>query len=124
MNDNRQRLPLSTLAPQTQATIISIHCQGPVKRRLMDMGLTPGTRVFIEGTAPFGDPMILWARGCRLAIRRIEAAQVSVEVCPEAFIKPTSTWTSPRLPRVGHRHRWGRRGHGKGRGGWKGNRGR
>lgn len=123
MSDSIQRLSLDALVPQTQGTIISIDCQGPVRRRLMDMGLTPGTRVFVEGTAPFGDPIIVWARGCRLALRRLEAAQISIEPGPKSFAQPAGAEAIPRPLRGGHRHRWGRRGRERRQSRWRGNRG-
>ncbi|NMB46037.1 MAG: ferrous iron transport protein A [Firmicutes bacterium] len=111
-----QLLPLDTLGPQIQSIIVGINCQGWVRRRLMDMGLTPGTRIMVEGTAPLGDPIIVWARGCRLALRRLEAAQISVKPCPGAILQPVGQ-PHGRLPRRGlHRRRWGHGAPGKGRG--------
>ena len=49
------------------------------RRRLMELGLVPGTAVEIVGVAPLGDPIELLVRGCSLSIRRAEAAQVAVE---------------------------------------------
>ena len=48
------------------------------RRRLMELGLVPGTRLEILGAAPFGGPLELLARGCSLSIRREEAAHVTV----------------------------------------------
>ena len=122
MSDSRQILPLDALSPQRQGTIVSINCRGPVRRRLMDMGLTPGTRVTVEGAAPFGDPMVVWARGCRLALRRLEAAQISVQPCPSQVPQHIGQWSN-RGPGMGrHGHRWGQRGPGRGRGWRKGRR--
>jgi Fe2+ transport system protein FeoA len=49
------------------------------RRRLMELGLVPGTRVEVVGKAPLGDPIELLVRGCSLSIRGAEAAEVSVE---------------------------------------------
>ena len=48
------------------------------RRRLMELGLLPGTRVEVVGVAPLGDPLELLVRGCSLSIRRSEAEVVSV----------------------------------------------
>lgn len=50
------------------------------RRRLMELGLVPGTEVRVEKVAPLGDPMELLARGSRLSIRRAEARVVDVEL--------------------------------------------
>lgn len=50
----------------------------PVSERLLEMGLTPGVRVKVVGTAPLGCPVELELRGYRLSIRRSEAARVAV----------------------------------------------
>jgi Fe2+ transport system protein FeoA len=52
------------------------------RRRLMELGLVPGTAVEVVGVAPLGDPVELLVRGCSLSIRRAEAAQVAVEGPP------------------------------------------
>jgi Fe2+ transport system protein FeoA len=49
------------------------------RRRLMELGLIPGTRVEVLRIAPFGDPLELCARGCNLSIRAADARQVEVE---------------------------------------------
>lgn len=51
---------------------------GALKRRIMDMGLTKGTRVYVRKVAPLGDPMELTVRGYELSIRKDEAASVEV----------------------------------------------
>jgi Fe2+ transport system protein FeoA len=49
------------------------------RRRLMELGLVPGTRVTVHKVAPLGDPLELRARGCTLSIRRNEACAIDVE---------------------------------------------
>lgn len=49
------------------------------RRRLMELGLVPGTRVTVEKIAPLGDPLELRARGCTLSIRKAEALAVVVD---------------------------------------------
>ncbi len=52
---------------------------GPVKRRIMDMGITKGTELFVRKVAPLGDPIELTVRGYELSIRKADAEMVEVE---------------------------------------------
>lgn len=62
-----------------QSCIVSrLSGAGPVKRRIMDMGLTKGTQVYVAKVAPLGDPIELTVRGYELSIRKDEAACVEV----------------------------------------------
>ena len=60
------------------ARIVRINGAGPVKRRVMDMGLTKGTEVAVRKIAPLGDPIELTVRGYELSIRKDEAAAIEV----------------------------------------------
>ena len=60
-------------------TVRRLHGEGPVKRRIMDMGLTKGVEVFVRKVAPLGDPMELNLRGYELTIRRGDAAMVEID---------------------------------------------
>lgn len=62
------------------ATVTALTGKGAVKRRIMDMGLTKGTKVHVTKVAPLGDPIELTVRGYELSIRKDEAAQVEVEL--------------------------------------------
>ncbi len=64
------------------ATVISVACDRPTARRLMELGLLPGTRVDVIRIAPMGCPMELRVRDSSLSIRRAEAARVSVQLLP------------------------------------------
>lgn len=120
MSDTDQLLPLNALNTATYGTIVALTGHGPSRQRLMDMGLTPGARVAVEGTAPLGDPIIVWVRGSRLALRHREAAQILVEPCPHRYPgrgpQSAETWNDGSLTRPRHGHRWrhGRRGKGQG----------
>jgi len=78
-----------TLAHSNLGTLMTVSRIGgerAFRRRLMELGLVPGTRVELKGVAPFGDPMELLVRGCSLSIRRAEAEcveVVAVEAAPE-----------------------------------------
>ena len=54
--------------------------EGKIKRRLFDMGITPGAEVFLRKRAPLGDPIEITLRGYELTLRKTEAACVKVEV--------------------------------------------
>ena len=69
---------LSDLAPGQEATIVSIDDSGPVGRRLLDLGLLPGTPVRALRHAPLGDPGVYELRGYRLCLRRTESERVQV----------------------------------------------
>ena len=60
-------------------TVVKLTGEGPVKRRIMDMGLTKGTLVHEKKSAPLGDPIELTVRGYELSIRKAEAENVIVE---------------------------------------------
>ncbi|MEM5781414.1 MAG: ferrous iron transport protein A [Lawsonibacter sp.] len=53
--------------------------EGPVKRRIMDMGITKGTPVFIRKVAPLGDPVEVTVRGYELSLRKHDAEMILVE---------------------------------------------
>ncbi|HEY8445065.1 MAG TPA: FeoA family protein [Bacilli bacterium] len=53
--------------------------QGPIRRRIMDMGITKGTMVEVKRVAPFGDPIEICVRGYKLSIRKEEAENIIVE---------------------------------------------
>ena len=61
------------------ATIVRLHGEGALKRRIMDMGLTRGTEVYVQKVAPLGDPMELTVRGYELSVRKGDAELIEVE---------------------------------------------
>ncbi|WP_302625188.1 ferrous iron transport protein A [uncultured Eubacterium sp.] len=52
---------------------------GPVKRRIMDMGITKGVNVFVRKVAPLGDPVEVTVRGYELSLRKADAGMIEVE---------------------------------------------
>ncbi len=71
-------------------TLREIHCgetvkvrrlsgSGPVKRRIMDMGITKGVEVFVRKVAPLGDPVEVTVRGYELSLRKADAEMIEVE---------------------------------------------
>ena len=61
------------------ATIRRLHGEGALKRRIMDMGLTKGTEVYVRKVATLGDPMELTVRGYELSVRKSDAENIEVE---------------------------------------------
>lgn len=59
-------------------TVARVHGEGPVRRRIMDMGLTKGVQILVRKVAPLGDPMELNIRGYELSIRKADAEMVEL----------------------------------------------
>ena len=70
---------LNDLKPGQEGTVVSIGEKGPMKRRIMDMGVTPGTLIKVIKVAPLGDPIEVNIRGYELSIRRAEAEQIQIK---------------------------------------------
>ena len=70
---------LKDTKPGETVTIVKLHGEGAVKRRIMDMGLTKGTEVYVRKVAPLGDPVELTVRGYELSLRRADAEMIEVE---------------------------------------------
>lgn len=69
---------LSSLKPGESGTIAALAGERPFRRRLMELGLLPGTNVRLINRAPLGDPLEIEVRGCRLSIRAAEASQIDL----------------------------------------------
>ena len=59
--------------------VVKLHGEGAVKRRIMDMGITRGTDVYIRKVAPLGDPVEITVRGYELSLRKNDAAMIEIE---------------------------------------------
>ena len=59
--------------------VIKLHGEGPVKRRIMDMGITKGVEVYVRKVAPLGDPIEVTVRGYELSLRKADAEMIEVE---------------------------------------------
>ena len=62
------------------AAVVRLHGEGATKRRIMDMGITPGVALKVIKTAPLGDPIEINVRGYELSLRKEEAARIEVQV--------------------------------------------
>ena len=59
-------------------TVVRLHGEGAVKRRIMDMGITKGVTIFVRKVAPLGDPMELNVRGYELSLRKADAEMIEL----------------------------------------------
>ena len=59
--------------------VVKLHGEGAVKRRIMDMGITKGTEIYVRKVAPLGDPIEVTVRGYELSLRKGEAENIVVE---------------------------------------------
>ena len=60
-------------------TVIKLNGEGAVKRRIMDMGITKGTEIYVRKVAPLGDPVEITVRGYELSVRKADAEMVEVQ---------------------------------------------
>lgn len=60
------------------ATVVSLHHDAGITRRLLELGVTRGTSITVTGKAPLGDPLMIRVRGCQIAMRKREAEQIDV----------------------------------------------
>ena len=59
--------------------VVKLTGEGAVKRRIMDMGITKGTEIYIRKVAPLGDPVEVTVRGYELSLRKADAEMIEVE---------------------------------------------
>ena len=60
-------------------TVVKLHGEGAVKRRIMDMGLTRGVEIYVRKVAPLGDPVEITVRGYELSIREADADMIEID---------------------------------------------
>lgn len=60
-------------------TVVKLHGEGAVKRRIMDMGITKGVSIFVRKVAPLGDPVEVTVRGYELSLRKADAEMIEVQ---------------------------------------------
>ncbi len=61
------------------AKVVKLNGEGPVKRRIMDMGITKGVSVYVRKVTPLGDPVEVTVRGYELSVRKADAEMIAVE---------------------------------------------
>ncbi len=69
---------LSQYAVGERGTVAAVNGEGAIRRRLFDMGITPGAEIFLRKKAPLGDPIEISLRGYELTLRKSEAAHVEM----------------------------------------------
>ena len=81
MNKEEKIIPLlSYLKPGQSCIVKKVNGEGKLRRRLFDMGVTPGAEILVVKKAPLGDPIEITIRGYELSLRKDEADKVLVEV--------------------------------------------
>lgn len=78
--ESKEVKTLSKLRPGDAGRIVSVVGSGLLRRRILEMGLVPGTEIRLKGMAPLGDPIEVLVKGYSLTLRRQEAEAVRVEV--------------------------------------------
>lgn len=61
------------------AKVVKLYGEGAVKRRIMDMGITKGTEIYLRKVAPLGDPIEVTVRGYELSLRKADAENIEIE---------------------------------------------
>lgn len=70
---------LKDLEPGKEGVVVSVGEKGPIRRRMMDMGITPGAIIKVIKVAPLGDPIEVNIRGYELTLRKNEASQIEIK---------------------------------------------
>lgn len=70
---------LKSVACGHTVSVVKIHGAGAVRRRIMDMGITKGTQLFVRKVAPFGDPIEIRVRGYELSLRKEDADMIEIQ---------------------------------------------
>ena len=70
---------LKEVAVGQTVTVKKLSGEGPVKRRIMDMGITKGVEIYVRKVAPLGDPVEVTVRGYELSLRKDDASMIEVE---------------------------------------------
>jgi ferrous iron transport protein A len=72
-------LTLKEVKPGQTVKVVKLHGEGPVKRRIMDMGITRNTEILVRKVAPLGDPIEIHVRGYELSLRKADIDIIEVE---------------------------------------------
>lgn len=70
---------LKSVACGETVTVVKLHGEGAIKRRIMDMGIVKGTEVYVRKVAPLGDPIEVNVRGYELSLRKADAELIEVK---------------------------------------------
>ena len=72
-------MTLREVTPGSTVKVTKLTGEGPVKRRIMDMGITKGVDIFVRKVAPLGDPVEVTVRGYDLSLRKADAEMIEVQ---------------------------------------------
>ena len=72
-------MTLREVTPGSTVKVTKLTGEGPVKRRIMDMGITKGFDIFVRKVAPLGDPVEVTVRGYELSLRKADAEMIEVQ---------------------------------------------
>lgn len=72
-------MTLRDVTPGSTVKVTKLTGEGPVKRRIMDMGITKGVDIFVRKVAPLGDPVEVTVRGYELSLRKADAEMIEVQ---------------------------------------------
>ena len=79
MNKEMHKMTLRDVKVGKTVKVIRLCGEGPLKRRIMDMGITKGVEIYVRKLAPLGDPIEIRVRGYELTLRKADAEMVEVE---------------------------------------------
>ncbi len=82
--DGKTEMTLADLPIGESGVIKTVGGEGALRRRFLDMGLTPKTHIMVRKVAPMGDPIEICLRGYELTLRREDAERIEIEECTEA----------------------------------------
>lgn len=80
-------MTLNEMKAGESGVIEAVHCEKILRRRLLDMGLTPKTRIMVRKVAPLGDPMEVSLRGYELTLRKDDASNIEVKEVRPCLLK-------------------------------------
>ena len=72
-------MTLREVPVRTTVSVVKIHGEGAFRRRIMDMGITKGSEIYVRKVAPLGDPIEVTVRGYELSLRKADAEMIEVE---------------------------------------------
>ena len=73
-------MTLREVPVRTTVSVVKIHGEGGFRRRIMDMGITKGSEIYVRKVAPLGDPVEITVRGYELSLRKADADSIDVTV--------------------------------------------
>lgn len=79
MNKETHKMTLREVKVGKTVKVVKLCGEGPLKRRIMDMGITKGVEIYVRKLAPLGDPIEIRVRGYELTLRKADAEMIEVE---------------------------------------------